>query len=68
MWFRIFVTSNALCALGIVTIFLGDYVFPALASFTVPVGGSLAGVSVVIMTIAALVLIWKPGPESQVQK
>lgn len=57
MWYRVFIASNIVFLFGIFAVFLGDYLVPALAPFTLPAGALLAGVSGIVFAISGIALI-----------
>ena len=58
MLYRIFIVSNIVFLLGIFAVFLGDYLFPALAPYAMPAGALVSGVSVIVFAVSGIALIW----------
>ena len=61
MLYRVFIVSNLAVVLGLLLLFLGDYLTPSLAQFTMPAGALLAGISGLVFVASGIGLIWADG-------
>ena len=60
MWYRVFIASNVAFFLGIFTFFFGEFLIPAIASFTMPAGALLSGGAGLAGGVSGIALILAP--------